>query len=335
MPGLYYEYLSTQDPLCHCVKVSTKHSLSILHLRQDIESIMQTNSTSKTPQYYLLDESRFSFYNFNIEFDTAHEVTIHDLKRIKQEKLTEIKKKHGASGQLLQTFMDTIFINGIEKDHAIGHSGNIFFRLYFIFIRPQTLHTCNRYRGDIYLHTNITLLPQSLQTVLFLRKQLNKDNFLLLYIHKNICKAIKIHNGFYEQGEILNLGISTIKKMYKEHGISNYRYQDQDYIQANPLAKQLITESLEFYCEQLCQRGTQKNLFTKDVIVISSLATQPFFIDVFNSVYNKYHKGFIVPFHRSNQLDTYHIQRDPEDIDILIALNRLPDIRKLLYKQTT
>ena len=44
---------------------------------------------------------------------------------------------------------------------------------------------------------------------------------------------------------------------------------------------------------------------------------------MFNAEYAKFTQNYIVPFHYSDKIKTYGRQREPEDIDALIMMNRL------------
>ena len=107
--------------------------------------------------------------------------------------------------------------------------------------------------------------------MLYLRKQIQRDDFLLLYIHDTICKAVYIKRGFFHRIEIINMGLNSLKKMYKDAGISKYRYQSPEKISSNELAKQLIEETLTFYCHMLVKRIKEHDMLSKDVVLISPI----------------------------------------------------------------
>jgi hypothetical protein len=48
--------------------------------------------------------------------------------------------------------------------------------------------------------------------------------------------------------------------MYKDNGVVQYRYKDYQSIEANPLAKSLVVETLEFYSQLFCKWLLEKNL---------------------------------------------------------------------------
>lgn len=227
-------------------------------------------------------------------------------------------------------YIDSIHINGEEKKYVIGETGEIFFRLYIVYVNKQTLNIINSVYGNVFEMKNITILPQSFHTLLFLRNNLKKDNFVLLYITEHSCKAIKIHNGFYHNVEILNLGIGALKQMYKDNGIVQYWYKTYDFIESNPLAKWLVQETLQFYSELFCKWFREKNFIWTDVIVISPITKNVHFIETFNEEYKKMTNNYVVPFHHSTMLNTFGKLWEPDDMDAIILMNRDEKIRNML-----
>jgi hypothetical protein len=43
-------------------------------------------------------------------------------------------------------------------------------------------------------------------------------------------------------------------QMYKDNGISKYRYKNYEEIEDNPFAKNIVVQTLEFYSNMLCKR---------------------------------------------------------------------------------
>ena len=285
--------------------------------------IYKTVWQEKQKKYFLLDEERFSFYRFDMHETKDSPYTIHELNAIVRKQCEQVKKKHHATGEKLLTFIDTIYVNGEEKQHLIGEQGDIFFRIYIVYLNTDVIHTFNSIYGDFLDKDEITLIPQSMHTTLFLRNTLKKDNFLLLYIRESQVKAIKVTHGFYEHMYTLNLGIDSVKKMYKDNGIGNYWYKNYDFIENNELAKQLVQETLEFYSQLLCKWLQDNFCSNTDIILVSSMTKNGHFLERFNKVYSKLSNNYIVPFHRAQKLERFGKNRDPEDMDILVSLNRI------------
>jgi len=82
-------------------------------------------------------------------------------------------------------------VNGEPKKYVIGEQGQIFFRLYMMYLHKTTLNVFNSFYGDVMDQQGVTILPQSFYSMLFLRDALKKENFLLMYIADNYCKVIK------------------------------------------------------------------------------------------------------------------------------------------------
>lgn len=323
MQHILYEFLSPSHPTFRHVSISKKNTIQIQTIHQNLHNtLLQARQKNEDTYNIMLDESRFSFFRFDIHHDTQKPMSIHDLNQIIDEKIQYIRKNLDAQGEKLISYIDTIFVDNEEKKYCIGESGHIFFRLYIIYIRIQALHACNAVYGNIMEAANVHIVPESLYTTLFVRNTLKKDNFLLLYINEWLCKAVHVKNWFYHTVETINMGMSMVKKMYQDRWISEYRYKPYETIEKNQLAKQLIVETLEFFCEMLCKRIIDKNMAWGDIILISPMTKNEHFIDVFNQAYNKLCHRFIVPFHHADSIDRFNKKWEAEDMDILILMNR-------------
>ena len=284
----------------------------------------------KYTHYFMLDEHRFSFFRFDVFQKFEKKFTFQDLKTIIEEKCQATKKHNDVDGERIMVYIDSIHVDGEEKKHVIGETGEIFFRLYIVYLNKKTMNTLNSVYGNLLNMKNINIIPQSFHTLLFLRNNLKKDNFVLLYITETSCKAIKIQNGFYHSVETLNLWMSALKQMYKDNGIVQYRYKTYDFIEANPLAKWLVKETLQFYSELFCKRFNEKKLTWTDVIVISPITKNVHFIETFNEEYKKMTNNYVVPFHHSTMLNTFGKVWEPDDMDAIILMNRDEKIRNTL-----
>jgi len=277
--------------------------------------------------YFMLDESRFSFYRYDIFKNFDETFTLKNLDDIIAEKLESIQ---GVGGEKVMTYIDTIYVDGEESRFVIGEKWEIFFRLYIIFVDKKTINQFNSSYGNVLLEKKITLIPQSFYTLMFLRNNLKKENFVLLYITEDYCKAIVVKNWFYHNIEVLNLWISSLKQMYKDNSIVQYRYKDYDFIESNQLAKGLVMETLHFYSQLFCKRFFEKNLIWNDIMVISPITKNVHFIEAFDKEYKKISNNYIVPFHYSDYLNSFDTKREAEDMDWLVLVNKEEKIKKLL-----
>ncbi len=329
-----YEHLSESHPSFRVYKIREKDQILQYILHEDLIKITEeSREYPKYSHYFMLDESRFSFFRFDVFQTFDKKFTYDDLKKIIEEKCQSTKKHHDVDGERIMIYVDSVFVNGEEKKYVIGEQGEIFFRLYVVYLNKQTMNIINSVYGNLLEVKNISILPQSFHTLLFLRNNLKKDNFVLLYITENSCKAIKIQNGFYYSVETLNLGMAALKQMYKDNGIVQYRYKTYEFIESNPLAKGLVTDTLQFYSQLFCKRFHEKNLTWTDVIVISPITKNVHFIETFNQEYKKTTNNYIVPFHHSNVLNTFNKIREPDDMDAIILMNRDEKIRNTLLQK--
>ena len=59
---------------------------------------------------------------------------------------------------------------------------------------------------------------------------------------------------------MINFGVNSLMQMYKDNGISKYRYKNYEEIETNPFAKNLVVQTLEFYAQMLCRRIKESKL---------------------------------------------------------------------------
>jgi hypothetical protein len=233
-----------------------------------------------------------------------------------------IQRENNIQWSFLTTYIDSIFVNWEEKKYVMWESGEIFFRLYVIYINDTSLNLLNSAYWKVREKENVQILPQSFHTILFLRNNLKRENFLLLYITESSAKIIKVTNSFYESVNVINLGINSLKQMYKDNWIEKYRYKDYEEIQENALAENLVIETLEFFSTLFFSRLEEQWCIWNDIFVISSILKNWHFMEVFNRKYREYTNNYIVPFHYSDKLASYNRDREPEGMDTLIYLNR-------------
>lgn len=331
MHYIRYEYYSEVYPRCNVFKLREKTELQTYTLHESLPNIIRKSGEyPKYHHFFLLDESRFSFFRCDVSEEFAEPITIQMLNTIIQDKIKETRCTHNIDGTIVTNYIDTIFIDGEQKQFLIGQKGHIFFRLYIVYIGKQSLNTFNSTYGNVLDYKQIQILPQSFHTIFFLRESLKKENFVLLYITENYCKAISVRNWFYAGFDTINLGISSLKQMYKDNGVVQYRYKEYQTIEANPLAKSLVVDTIEFYADLLSKWIEEKGLSGSDVVVISPITKNEHFIEIFDKSYRKISNNYIVPFHHSDLLNTFERNREPEDMDSLVFVNQEPKIRKVL-----
>lgn len=261
MHYLRYEYLSESYPRCNVFKLRDQSEILNYTLHEDISSVIkQSLEYPKYDHFFLLDESRFNFFRTDFFQYFEEEITIQQLNTLIKEKIIQIKNEHAIEGEVITNYIDTIYVEGEEKKFLIGQKGQIFFRLYIIYMCKTSINRFNAVYGNVLDNKRIHLIPQSLYTLMFLRNTLKKENFTLLYITESYCKAITVKNGFYAGFDVLNLGISSLKQMYKDNGVVQYWHKEYQTIEANPLAKSLVVETLEFYSQLFCKWFNEKNL---------------------------------------------------------------------------
>lgn len=193
MNYLRYEYLSESFPRCNVFKLREQMELQTYTLHESLPNIIRkSRQYPKYKHFFLLDESRFSFFRCDISENFVEPVTIQSLNILIQNKIKETRSTHNIDGIVVTNYIDTIFVDGEQKQFLIGHKGQVFFRLYIVYLAKQSINTFNSTYGNVLQSKEVQILPQSFHTVFFLRESLKKEDFVLLYITENYCKAISI-----------------------------------------------------------------------------------------------------------------------------------------------
>lgn len=317
-----YEYLSDSYPRFRVYDIKKWEKIQQYILHENLSDIIEESMDHRQKDnVFLLDESRFSFFRFDIFLDTTENFSIQNLQEITQEKIEIIDQDNSDKSKFLTTYIDSIFINWEEKKHVIWESWEIFFRLYIIYIDILSLNKFNSLYGKVREKENIQILPQSFHTMLFLRNNLKRENFLLLYITESSAKIIKIKNSFYDSVNVINLWIDALKQMYKDNWISQCRYKWYEEIQDNAVSENLVVETLEFYSTLFFSWLQEQDCIWWDIFVISPIVKNWHFMEIFNKKYREYTNNYIVPFHYSDKLKTFGREREPDGMDTLIYLN--------------
>ncbi len=323
MQQIWYEHKSESFPKFRNYKLRKEESVQKLIFHKDLkEVITYADAYPKYKHTFMLDEKNFSFFRFDIFEYFEEKFSIQDLKEVINFHCKTQEKKHGLTWEKIISYIDTIYVNWEAKKFVLGEQGDIFFRLYIVYIKRTTLNTFNSTYGDVLKNKKISLIPQSFHTLMFLRNTLKKEDFILMYISENGCKIIKEQHGFYQNIDSLNLWTNALKQMYKDNDILDYRYKTYDEIERNELAKSLVFQTLDFYVQLLCKWMFDTNLVGTDIVVISPIIKNSHFIERFNKEYLKYTNNYVVPFHHSEKINTFNQEWDPEDMDALIFMSQ-------------
>jgi len=222
-------------------------------LYENLSTIIE-NSTNypKYQHIFLLDDQRFSFFSFEVEQEFSEKITLQDVQALINQKI-EIANKE-TKEEFLFSHVDNISVGGVPKQFLIGEKGTVNCRVVLVYLNWKTCLELNDKYGNFHNQANLEILPESYQTISFLKTNIRNENFLLLYIRDSHCKGVVVEKGFYKQIENINLGVNALMQMYKDNGISKYWYKNYEEIENNPFAKNLVVQTLEFYAQTLCKR---------------------------------------------------------------------------------
>lgn len=299
-----------------------KRKFNKVILNKWVGSLNNKDLSDKQDNIFLLDEARFSFFSIdNFEKD-CNKLTIKLLNNIVHEKNNQIQADHWGSNKFLYYFVDNVYVNWEKVDYLIRQSGNIYFRLNFIYLEKDSYYIFSKiWWTEVLNYKRIFLYPQSVYTIWFLKKTLERLTINLLYINDEDIKLVKVKEWFYKEIHKFKLWKDKLKHIFQENDILSLYHDSFQTHQFNDFAKKLISESIYFYWDMLCRWMKDFVSDWESVILISELSRNKFFLEVFTWLYNKYINWYILPFNHSRNLDDYGKKRLYNEIDVLTYIN--------------
>lgn len=318
---LYYEYLHEKTNYFQVTQQKNAKFFKFTVYKKFSQLLDYSRQFADQEQVFLLDESRFDFFKFDILKYFENTCTISDINKLVDEKISHIKKEINPDSEVLFHTINTIFVDGSPAKFVIGQKGQIFMSLHLVYIKKKTLFDCMAVLWQIKHNKNITVIPESFYTQFFIKDAISKQQFNLLYIYDEYSKLVQIKDWFYKQFDTINLGINALKTIYQENNILPYLYKNVEDLDLNELAKDLVTKSLDFYAQMLTSRLQEKFGIGQDLIIISSIIKNTYFLDTLNKHYSKTISGYILPFHYSKKINTFQTNREPHEMDSLVYIN--------------
>ena len=324
---LRQESYDAKYPKVRVIKEQKNFGLQQYVLYDPLETIIEQSSQyPKYQQIFLLEDQRFQFFYFEITKDVEVTITYQDVQKLIAQKIAQINQT--SKEAFLFSVIDEVKVNGKPQKFLVGKKGEISCRVTLVYLNRMTLLSFNDVYGDVFNQKQITILPKHFYTVEYLKKHLKISSCLLLSIEEMLTEVIQIEDGKYHKIESINLGINTLMQMYKDNGITKYRYKDAEEIEENPYAKGLVVKTLQFYAKLLCKRLEEMGMGGTTVFLISPIIQNIHFMEIFNETYTQRFTSYIVPLHIPDNIETYGKQRELDDIDALIYLNTFQLVKK-------
>lgn len=271
---------------------------------------------------FLLDENRFKIFCWDFKQKFEEKFTIKDLKDIIKQKQEYVNINYGRVPDALFYNIEDISVDGKPQDYVIWNIWEIFFRLNMIFLNIDTLNLFKTLRWNISLQEqNIRIYPQTYFTLYFIKDVLKRKNTNILYIFNDFAKFIKLENGFYSNSLTIHLWIEKLKGIFKENDILPLYHDSFNISDLNDFSKKLVYESMDFYAELLNKWVADNSEKWEDLIVISDIIKNKYFLDIFGKNYNKYLNWYVLPFHNSKNLNKFNKSWSASQTDVLICLN--------------
>ena len=161
---LRQENYDPKYPKFRVIKTQPEFWLQNYLLYEPLSKIIE--STTQHPKYkhiFLLDDQRFAFFSYDIQFTSKKKLTLSDVQKIIQEKLFNAEQQ--TKEKFLFSHIDSILVNWKEKQFLIWESGEISCRIILVFINRETIRVFNDRFWDFQAQKNIEIYPESFQTI--------------------------------------------------------------------------------------------------------------------------------------------------------------------------
>lgn len=317
---LYHEHYDPNFPKFSIIKEQKDIWLQNYILYENLKTILESSLQYTSYQHiFLLDDQRFSFFYFPIKKTVDSTITLSDIQTLISQKITQTEQK--TKETFLFSMIDSILVNDKPQKRLIGKKWEISCILTLVYINRQTSLIFNDFYADFSKQKNIKVLPKHFYTIDYLASHLQVQDFLILNIEESATKAIQIKSGKYQTIQSINLWTDFLMQMYKENGISKYRYKSASEIDQNTFAKNIVIQTLNDYSNLLCKRLKEIKIWWSTIFLISPIMKNSHFMDTLNQIYNQDFTSYIVPLHIPPEINQFNKKREIQDINPLIYLN--------------
>lgn len=324
---LRQESYDAKYPKARVIKEQKNFGVQQHILYDSLETVIEQSAQHPKYQHiFLLEDQRFQFFYFEVHTYVEATITYQDVQTLIAQKIAQVNQT--SKETFLFSIIDEIFVNQQAHKFLVGKKGDIRCRITLVYLNRATILSFNEVYGDVLNQPHLILLPKHFYTIEYLKRHLKVSSFLLLSIEEMLTEVIQVSAGKYQKIESINLGINTLIQMYKDNGIAKYWYKDAQEVDANPFAKDLVMQTLEYYTQLLCKWLAEMQVAGTTIFLISPIIQNSHFMETFNQTYSQRFTAYIVPLHLPDTLETYGKQRELDDIDALIYLNTFQLIKK-------
>ena len=96
-----------------------------------------------------------------------------------------------------------------------------------------------------------------------------------------------------------------LKNIYQDNGISQLFCKEKNDSSITAIAEQAINNSVNFFTKMLAKWLSEHIEVGKDIILISDLNNNEFFMAAFSTRYKTFLEGNVLPFRYSDSLETF------------------------------
>lgn len=259
-------------------------------------SALQAVKKYDEPVTVLFEEDRFHYFIFHIELTSPDDFTIDDFKSLLQEKLHQIKRKEWIDVEYNTHATYNISVNRHPSNYLIGKQWDLSFDLSIHVLKQDQSQTIKKlYWSDYLTNWSLTILPRSFYINEYLTQKLNKQWFSIVMIDEDSCAFLSVQRWIIKRYETVNMGERLLRTCYKEHDIQQYLYDWYGRIESNSMLKKLVSESLHFYNQQLCNRLQEFLMPWSNLLLMTDLVANPMFVSTLSNHFHRTTNWFVVP----------------------------------------
>ena len=250
------------------------------------------------PVYWFFDERHFWYFtkNINISFEKKTKITKNILDKYYNNIVRNIKL---GDSNVISYYIEDIFIDEKPEEYVLW----IFWNKFIFNINVYYLNHNNflDIRKLFWTIKNISVLPSSFFFIKWLKKNLNWQDYFILFVNNDNIKIVLINSSFYKFTDYLNIWITTLQNMI----IDTFGNMDflKNYDSMSDFHKKLYKKNLILFLEMITwfikSALDQANYEKSTILTIWNISKFPEIIDMlWNQLKKQSQKNItILPFH--------------------------------------
>lgn len=316
---LFYEYWGEDKKYRRVVKRQWNHIQKYM-IHWWFAELQKKFHFDEGQKIFLLDDSRFSYFSFELVENVELLVDIVFIRKIIQDLVKKIGIQYRISSPHRTYSIEDVIANGKKHESIIGLTWKISWTLHFVFLNDESVYELRR-QFSIKQFNQYKRYPASLFTVNFLKHSIKISSYSMIYIFDDSVKLITAKNWFYDKVFKTDFWQNSLKQIFKDESLLSYLYKNDEEIQSNKILTDSVSQIFEFYIKTLMERISINSNKWTDIILISNLTKNSIFSDIFSKYVTWLIQSNFIPFNQSTHLNTFWKTREADELDILCCFN--------------